>query len=62
MAAKRKKAAKKAHKKSSHRKSSKRSARAKKSPLARASHACKGRKDFKTCRAKMIKKFKKKKK
>lgn len=63
MAAKRKKAAKKksAARKSSARKSTKRSARGKKSPLARASHACKGKKAYKTCVSKMIKKFKKKK-
>lgn len=37
-----------------------RAARSRKSPLVRAAKACKGKKNFKTCRNKMIRKFKKK--
>lgn len=47
--------------KSSARKSTKRVSRGKKSPLARAARACKGKKAYKSCFKKMIKKFKKKK-
>ena len=46
-----------------HRKSTKKAAsrRGRKTPLARAAHACKGKSAYKSCVKKMIKKFKKKK-
>lgn len=37
---------------------SSRKARARRSPLVRAAKACKGKKNFKTCRRKMLAKFK----
>lgn len=37
-----------------------RAARSRRSPLVRAAKACKGKRNFKTCRRKMLAKFKKK--
>ena len=60
MAARKRKAARKPVRKARKMSMKARKSKARRSPLARAAKACKGKKAYKSCFRKMIKKFKKK--